>query len=1606
MSKISKYRIIEEIEAGNYTLVYRVNDGKNELILKIARECCPEFNEIIRREFQILSQFRHPNIVQVYEYDVSSDGRAFFTLEYISGKPINHSFKKFSEEFIEAVIQVINALGAFHNKGFIHGDLKPEHILYNRKEKKIVLIDFGFAGISTHQIKSYGTLGYVAPEVIKNIGMDQRSDLYSLGVIIYEILSGAGVKTPVRPLKNIPKPLNNTILKLLSEEPALRPTALELYDVFNEFLREKFVIPHYAVQLPPTGFVEVPEIMEKLLRLKGETVIIYGEVGAGKTRILKEMRYKYLFKNYDVFLYTGREEGYFYEFICNSINFNDLDFSKKEDRFQVYADITERLIEFAKDRNIIILVDDLHNLNDYELGLFRFIGHSLEDTHITMIATSNPDPRVRDLSFFELNLKPFTFDDMKRLIEKTFFEIETKDGSEIFLFVEWLHRYTGGNPLFIVETLKTLHSQGILMYYQNRWQIDMEALKKLHIPDSIEGTISARLKGLSDNELYILKILSIADYPLESSILSTVMPELTSISIEILKMVGLIKEEHISGNMVFSIANQIIKTLVERMIRKEERAMFITNIIRAIEYNQVKRDFYPLLGRLYREIGDEKRAFIYYLLAAEEMEKINDIRSALGYYTYTFECSKGLDNHIEVALKLGELYLLSGENEKAIEFYNRCIESPTKPGALFGLGKAYSNLGDFEKAILHLKKAMEETEEEVKQVEILNRLAYCYICLKDFVEGERILNRSIDISKKTESPKLEAEALYYYATLDWFKGDYNRGIKTCLELLDFCNGHNLDKQSAYTANLLSSFYLQVNDVENGLRYIEMAIRGFELMRDVNALVPAMLNKGMLIANSGDIKKAMLVFEKSLDYSLKTGSKRYQYICLTNIAGILEETNKFDKAIEYYNKALEIEPESTYANYPLSMVYYKLSEIDKAKSILEEKMAKKEDVLYFIGLGMVYSALGRIEKAKEYIETGLERIKKEGAEASIQREVYIKSCQLFYETGAFERALAIAEELKKIAIRGTRDYIIADAFIKINKFRLGLVDNLDIDAELKYLKERDFLYDYGYIKKCKIESIIDRGVEPERIKDIAGALESVEQIFKSISAELEFNRVQKLKLYIYPEVIRDYSRRMISARYLDTFSKIAELINSHLGDEDFIINTLDLVINATGAERGAIFIRGERDMEFVAGRNIDKKTIEDANELSKTAIEEIDKNKIVFIPNAVDDPKFNTKKSVLLNRIRSILCIPLVISGHVVGAIYLDSRIIGSIFNEQDRDFLIAISKILATVIEKSIVFKNLRNENILLKTNVLFGIGAGYLISESKKMKKIYQDLDLIAQSDAPVLITGETGTGKGMLARLIHMKSKRREKKFISINCGAIPETLLESELFGHKKGSFTGAYSDKRGLLEEGEGGTIFLDEISNTGPGFQAKILEAIEDKIIRRLGETTTRQIDVRFILASNRNLEEEVEEGRFRQDLYYRINVFKIDVPPLRERVDDIPELAKFFLDKYCRELGRNIKGFAPGVMERLKDYHWQGNIRELENVIERAVTLCRGDIIGFNEIGLGRPKEEILPLKEIEKEVILEALNATGWNKEKAAEKLGISRKTLYNLLKRYSITR
>ncbi|MEX1096386.1 MAG: sigma-54 dependent transcriptional regulator [Planctomycetales bacterium] len=349
-----------------------------------------------------------------------------------------------------------------------------------------------------------------------------------------------------------------------------------------------------------------------------------------------------------------------------------------------------------------------------------------------------------------------------------------------------------------------------------------------------------------------------------------------------------------------------------------------------------------------------------------------------------------------------------------------------------------------------------------------------------------------------------------------------------------------------------------------------------------------------------------------------------------------------------------------------------------------------------------------------------------------------------------------------------------------------------------------------------------------------------------------------------------------------------------------------------------------------------------------------------------------------------------------------------------------IDEELHLVIERALGQRKIVEENKQLRARLDERFGLGNIIGRDYKMARMFDLIESVADTRTTVLILGESGTGKTMTARAIHQMSDRRDKPFVEVACGALPDTLLESELFGHVMGAFTGATRDKEGKFLQADGGTIFLDEVATASPSLQVKLLRVLQDREFEPVGGNKTHKVDVRLILATNEDLERLVAEGRFRQDLYYRVNVITITQPPLRERIGDIPLLVEHYLEEFNRQTGKHVERFDEDAMRILQRYDWPGNVRELLNVIERAVVLGKGRVIAPGDLPDNIRREMLFDsnlharaggttlkkaLADPERQIILDALESNGWNRQETAKALGINRTTLYKKMKKFHIS-
>lgn len=459
--------------------------------------------------------------------------------------------------------------------------------------------------------------------------------------------------------------------------------------------------------------------------------------------------------------------------------------------------------------------------------------------------------------------------------------------------------------------------------------------------------------------------------------------------------------------------------------------------------------------------------------------------------------------------------------------------------------------------------------------------------------------------------------------------------------------------------------------------------------------------------------------------------------------------------------------------------------------------------------------------------------------------------------------------------------------------------------------------------------------------------------------------------------------------------ISKLLNTAMLSDALIARSLDLVINAIGAERG-LFCRYESDSEnfiIIAARNMDKEDIPDLSHFSSGILQQVaDAKKPVLYHDVQSDSKVSQFTSLQIHQIKSIIGVPVLENDRLWGVILADSRENRSGFTEENLIFLQFFANIAGLALEKILALEKLKDENEILRNRVESFAPLPDMIGTSAPMQELSRLVHRVAQSDATVLLMGESGTGKDLVARAIHKLSPRYDKPFLAQFCGSIPDTLLESELFGYKKGAFSGAVADKKGLFEVASQGTFFLDEIADISMALQAKLLRVLQNQEIMRLGETQMRRVNVRIITATNQNLSQLVKKGNFRQDLYYRLNVFPVTLPPLRQRHSDIPLLADYFIKKYKK----TPPAIDPAAMQRLESYHWPGNVRQLENVLQRALILCDDNRLGAEHIILESDEERQEAqfdgtLKSVQKQLLLQRLQKYNGNRTKTAQSLGVS---------------
>ena len=523
------------------------------------------------------------------------------------------------------------------------------------------------------------------------------------------------------------------------------------------------------------------------------------------------------------------------------------------------------------------------------------------------------------------------------------------------------------------------------------------------------------------------------------------------------------------------------------------------------------------------------------------------------------------------------------------------------------------------------------------------------------------------------------------------------------------------------------------------------------------------------------------------------------------------------------------------------------------------------------------------------------------------------------------------------------------------------------------------------------------------------------------------------------VTREMNNLRNRCRDLELKYEISRLLNGELDYSRLLNIILDKIMEILQAERGFIVTGTAGDFEIKVARNVEGEELNENNpSISRTVISQVlSTSRPVFLKDAAGDVQFASSRSIVDQQMKSIICVPLVLGDTPYGAIYVENRSLSSCFMEKDLDLMQDLAELSSTNIKNALNFLDLRRGHTEIGETLRQDYDFSMIVGKSRKMIEVMELAARVAPTNATVLITGDSGTGKELIARAIYLNSLRSEAPFLTINCGALPSGLLESELFGHVKGAFTGAVANKIGRFEAADRGTIFLDEVGEMPPELQVKILRVLQFGEFEKVGSYRLQKVDVRIIAATNKNLKKMVDDGTFREDLYYRLKIIQIHFPPLRERIDDIRLLINHFIEIHSARLGKPVKEVDPQFIRLLERYPFPGNIRELEGLIQRAIILAREDrltsaelpseVLGSETVNvpdskqssaghtvlLAQDNEELKNAREdatqravaeVEIAFLENALEKAGGNITRAAENTGMNRSLFQRLVKKHEL--
>jgi transcriptional regulator with GAF, ATPase, and Fis domain/serine/threonine protein kinase/tetratricopeptide (TPR) repeat protein len=1520
-----------------------------------------------------------------------------------------------------------------------------------------------------------GTPHYMAPEIIMGQRPTIECDLYSLGAILFECLMGnppfpgPGIGATLQQhLQDVPpridsaalRELHPIIYQLLSKDPSRRPhSPAEVIRLVNHVspvgrfpLNTHETWDAQAKSCPLVGRDEVISASSRIMmdiasRSHGSrphSIVIMGEKGSGKSRLVKEVAI------------AGRSLGYRVISLPATTNTLNTEWARSA---------IEDFLAEEPPRPILITYDGLIACTSHTSKMLETLLVDYRHSRLLLIVTADTSDipevqldsaleRLRHTSQCVLwNLLPFNDSHLSQLITNAV-KSSTVDARLASLF----GAHTGGNPLLTIELIIACLDQGITFNHSDSLLVPRH-FDTLTLPKPVTNHLEHLLDKMSLDESAVLDLLAAAQDGLKAgdiAVLTNREPNSVAISCRQLERRGVARLDRRDDYSRYTISSELLRATVLQKLCPDSKRLLYERLAEWYVSNLDADRSIEHAASSYVAAGRQQEAIRYCTMAASKAESNSELSRAVLFQRLAMD-QRPQDpiTRAEIAFGLALLLRRLGKISESLHVLDGIIVDTELPAALRARihvcrARCQMDMGDFLSCLNTARNGLKiarRADLPLESIQAMLQVGFALCSLEQRQLGQRVLFRAAVKARRAGFGIKSGIAFVDVASSFWKAGNYrralnyqrrayrlirNRGAPADEALALFNIGVLLSELGLYRRSrsshrnalntakregqqtLVATVSINIGETYRAqgqwpiaLRHYRTAAKALDGQGADLALLTADSNMAYAFARAGHYEEARRCLRHRMRAARRLGSTQAACFLLVSWSVVLLSTGRYASTGKVTALACRhAERAGLWGSILELRVLMALSmaadgKPEEARNLLSSAIESfKNRAPFEITLGADI-ALSRIEHSVGGSMSAIERRLDSVIQLARSKRMrwHLASALMLrvedlLATHRAEEAESVAHEAREISdsiadrtLYWQASYLLGRAFEQRLQYERALTSYRAAALTIHELAMNleDETYKIPFLEQPKVHEVLERY---DRLRGEVGKRARLDLASMSRSEKI--------------------SRRMLGA-----LNAIGHKLASILDLNELLAYLLDLSIENVRAERGIIFLRDEANGEMLieCARGMDKESLEEVSSFSSSVIRQVAQGQTLLTVDVGMDPTLSAYKSLVLHEIKSILCVPMRARGKVTGVIYLDTRRAAQLFADKERAFVESFASQAAIAIENARLFGQMSAENVRLRKEVEGRSRFENLVGTSPAMKRLTDTISGVLNSDCGVLIVGESGTGKELVARAIHYNGPRRKKDFVAIDCGALPESLLEAELFGYVRGAFTGADKDRVGLIEQAQGGTLFLDEITNTSLALQARLLRVLQEHEVRRVGENRPRQVDVRVIAATNSDIMSLVKSGRFRQDLYYRLDVVTIEVPALRERREDIPLLVDHLLKGHDKG-GMASKRLGPGVLRALSDYNWPGNVRELQNVIQRAVVLAAGSVITVEHLPAVL-RESIVSTgsggngngsKTGEQLMIEDALQRFGGDKAKAARFIGWNRQKLYRRMKLFSM--